>query len=234
MIAGKSLVSSFVRVCIGPALIALLMAGCTSGERSWDYRENNPLVVSKETVSLVVYMPPGQYELSGEDSGRLNRFLRDYIQRGQGLLRINVAPVPGDERMTRERSGQIRQLLRRAGMRRSEINLVVSETTDLDGVFLAYGAHRVSTPSCTNIAWGPTFDGSNYPINSFGCAYQKALGATIADPGDLLKARNSNAKPAVRDVGAFRKYREGLPTGATKAAEQSSVGFGNTTSGGTQ
>lgn len=234
MIAGNSFVSSVFRACIGAPMVAILLAGCIPGERSWNYRENNPLVVSKETVSLVVTMPPGQYELSNEDSVRLNRFLRDYIQRGRGALRINVAPVPGEARLTQERNDEIRQLLRRAGMRQSEFSIVVGETTDMDGVFLAYGAHRVSVPSCTNIAWGPTFDGSNYPINSFGCAYQKALGSIIANPGDLLEARDPSAKPTARDVDVVRKYRAGAPTGVTKAAEQSNIGFGNTVSGSAQ
>ena len=231
MVAGNRIVSNFVRACLGLPLIALLMVGCISSERSWNYRENNPLVVSKETVSLVVVMPPGQYDLSNEDSVRLNRFLRDYVRRGQGVLQINVAPVPGNARLTKERNGEIRQLLRRAGMRKSEFKIVVGETTDMDGVFLAYGAHRVSVPSCTNVAWGPTFDGSNYPLNSFGCAYQKALGSTIANPGDLLKARDPSAKPTASDVDVVRKYRAGVPTGVTKAAEQSNIGFGNTESG---
>jgi pilus assembly protein CpaD len=228
MTVGISQMVKIVRVCIAPLLGALLMAGCLSAERSWDYRVNNPIVVSKETVSLVVSMPPGRYGLSGEDRVRLNRFLRDYIRRGRGVLKINVAPIPGDDHLTKERNDQIRQLLRRAGMRAKEFDIVVGQTSDMDGVFLAYGAHRASVPSCTDIAWGPTFDGSNYPINSFGCAYQKALGATIADPGDIVKAKDSGGKPVHRDVDIIRRHRAGQPTGATKSAEQGAVGFGNT------
>ncbi|MBL4719523.1 MAG: hypothetical protein JKY20_00100 [Alphaproteobacteria bacterium] len=220
-----------LKIAAGAALIAILLGGCLKETRSWDYRVNNPIVVSKENVRLVVSLPVGQYQLSGEDNVRMNRYLRDYIRRGRGALNVKLAPSSGGPDLTTARMGQVKRLLRGAGIREAEIKIVVSETSDPDGVFMTYSAHRASVPSCTNIAWGPTFDGSNYPVKSFGCAYQRALGASIADPGDLVRARDSTAKPTNRDVDVIRNYRAGLPTGAAKSGDQSGIGFGNTTGG---
>jgi pilus assembly protein CpaD len=220
-----------LKLVAGPVLAAVLLGGCLKEDRSWDYRANNPIVVKKETVSLVVSMAPGQYSLTGQDSARLNKYLRDYIRRGRGSLDVKVAPLPGGPDQTAVRTNQIKRLLRGAGMRSDEFRIIVSETSDPDGVFMSYGAHRASVPSCTNIAWGPTFDGSNYPVKSFGCAYQRAFGASIADPGDLVKARDTGPKPTFRDVEVMKNYRAGQPTGAVKSGDQSGIGFGNTTGG---
>ena len=222
-------VGKIIGFCVSIIFSANLLGACTD-QRSWDYRVNNPLVVSEQNIHLALLIPPKNKEFSKEAGAKLNEFMKGYIDRSRGILQIKVAPISDNARLNEERVTKIWRFLQSYGIPDNEFNILVSDTADTDSVLLSYVQYQISVPTCETVASKSMFESSNNNISYFGCAYQKALGSTIARPGDYLKARTTTNDFTSRRVGVIKQYQAGQPTGAVKSAEQTRTAPSTSTS----
>ena len=87
-------------------------------------------------------------------------------------------------------------------------------------LFRSYLRYVAEAPACgdwsTNLAHEPM----NLPYPNFGCATQRNLAVSVANPADLLGPRSETARSSERRDFVWNKYVHGDPTGARKSADE--------------
>ena len=135
--------------------------------------------VVDESVELPLQVRAEGELLAPADRIRLERFVADYHLRGRQPLVIRLAA--GDPRVQR-----VRRALIKAGVRAREI--AVSPEAG-SGVQLSFTASAAQAPECGHWGSRSSFTWTNRNHANFGCATQRNLGLTVANPADLERAR---------------------------------------------
>ncbi len=205
-------------------LAALLMTGScasfTNGPTiAADPRANHPIVVEPGMRALkVVFVSPAS-GLRTDDALRLDAFVRDYLQSGNGKISI-LAPRSGDA------EGAIRffgQRLASAGVAPSQILVGTSEGAGDGQVEFSFISYSARTDTCGDWSRNASDTASNLPLSDFGCATQHNLAAMVADPRDLVEPRGMGEIDATRRTTVVGKYERGEITSAQKTQEQSAA-----------
>ena len=175
-------------IAVWPLLLALALVACEAPKRAVDYRDANPNVVGKETHLLTIRVPPSGVALADRDAGGLERFLRVYLERGQGPVMAETPAVSGL---------RVRELLIGAGLRSPEIVIRSADTgASSQGAVLTFVANTVKVPECEDWSSKSTYNWTNRRHSNFGCATQRNIGLTVANPGDLAKPRTLSHRAA--------------------------------------
>lgn len=166
--------------------VALGLAGCEAPRQPADFRDAFPVSIEKETVSTSITVTSGAAELSPGDRSLLNRFTQTYHARGEGYVAIQTSQSDGGDDVSRARIEAVRGLLVRAGIRGREI-AVLPAGSNITGnsVVLSFTANFAEVPECGDWSSESGFNWSNRRHSNFGCSFQRNIGLTVANPGDL-------------------------------------------------
>ncbi|HTO41985.1 MAG TPA: CpaD family pilus assembly protein [Rhizomicrobium sp.] len=206
-------------VC-GGALAAVLLAGsCAApmndGSITADPTANHPISVAPDMRILrLSFAGDG---LPSDDAQRFDRFVGDYLSRGDGSISIAAPAGPGAGDAIRYFGERLINL----GVARSRILVGNRQAGGDSRVEISYVAYVAHAGACGDWSKDLSESASNLPGPNFGCATQANLAAMVANPRDLEQPRSMGEPDAARRVTVIGKYQKGETTGAAKAAEQS-------------
>lgn len=183
-----------------------------------DVRERHPIVLKDAPRSLDVFVGRPGARLDPRQSEDVVAFAQEYRRSGRGGM---VAEVPtGDrrDRATHDTLLGIRAALARGGVSPGTLSVrgyPVQDPGLASPIRLTFASLQAGLPhECGQ--W-PTdlgssdykFSASNEPYWNFGCSAQATLAAQVADPLDLVRARDEGRPDIVKRMGAIAKIREG-------------------------
>lgn len=214
------------------AAIAFALTGCSHGEdptrvAGWtlvDSAQRHPILVSQEPTVHLVRVRRGSNGLSPAQRAQLVGFATHYRATDSGNSRLVVAVPSGaaNEVSAMYAVGEIRNLLAERGFPETDISV---EAYSAEGaadppIRISYLRYVAEAPACgdwsTNLAHEP----ANLPYPNFGCATQRNLAVSVANPADLLGPRSETARSGERRDQVWNKYVKGEPTGARKSADE--------------
>jgi len=187
-------------------LVATVAVGCSSSGpepkvEGYDYRQTHKVQVKREQVSVSIVLPAQGMELSPGDQRRFHMFIRDFVQRGRSAVTVESTQVQ-----------QALGILLANGLREGEINIAPDTTVAAPNAVLSFTANTTVAPECGD--WSADAlesNPSNKPSKNFGCAVQRNIGQTVADPGDLIQAQPGTGGAASRTDEAIRAHQSGAP-----------------------
>ncbi len=208
----------------GLLVAAALTGGCASkGDTTAsfapdDVRERHPIVLKDAPRSLDVFVGRSGAALDPRQNQDVVAFAQEYRRSGRGGL---VAEVPtGDRRgrATRDTLAGIRHALAQGGVSPRALSVrgyPVQDPELASPIRLTFASLQARLPhECGQ--W-PTdlgssdfkFSASNEPYWNFGCSTQATLAAQVADPVDLVRARDEGRPDIVKRMNAIAKIRQG-------------------------
>lgn len=211
-------------------MIALFATGCAQPPlESADYRVRHPILVGQEDIQLSLEAPFSAATLSVTDDFRVKRFVQDYMDRGRGMVIVELVGPPNASPAWQE---QARQILLRSGLRPGEVGLLSGVTSGTGvSVRMTYTANTVKVPDCPDWSESTAHVPGNLPQSNWGCAYQRNIGLMVKDPGDLVAHRYASPRHPRRSVLVITDFREGGVTTSNKSPEQQSGYSGSEAAG---
>ncbi len=150
-----------------------------------DYRQNHKIQVRVKNVSISVSLPEDSTRLTPGDERRFRKFLRAFVQRGRSPV---TAETGHPERA--------RNVLLANGLRGSEIVMHSGRAVRQGIVILTFSANDVVAPECGDWSTPMANTYDNKPHGNYGCAMQRNLAITAADPGDFITAQPLGGLPS--------------------------------------
>jgi pilus assembly protein CpaD len=219
----------------------LALAGCASVDRMKvssipmdDYRNRHPILLSETTQKLDIFPAPEIRGLDGRSAAQVSEFGRLYRAGGQGPINVFV-PRGGPAPLPRNAIRAIRRALA-AGGARPPVRVVYYPVTNRNlasPVRLTFTGLRAKVANrCgewpSDLASGSTLQGwENKPYWNFGCSYQSAFAAQVADPRDLVGPRAedpADTQMRTRPIDSIRHGKDPTTDWKTKNTSISSVG----------
>lgn len=183
-----------------------------------DLRERHPIVLRDAPHSLDVFVGRAGAPLDRRQAEDVADFAQEYRKSGKGGLVAEVPSGARRERATHDTLAGIRSALARNGVSPSMLSIRSYPVQDpglATPIRLSFASLKAMVPhQCGQ--W-PTdlgvsdfkFSSSNEPYWNLGCASQATLAAQVADPIDLVRAREEGRPDIVKRMGAITKIREG-------------------------
>ncbi|HKR20823.1 MAG TPA: CpaD family pilus assembly lipoprotein, partial [Stellaceae bacterium] len=138
----------------------------------------------------------------------------------------SVTIVGGDSAIADARRARVSQALDTLGLAHGTAPANPSFTAD--AVVVTANRAVALPPSCPAWAAIGSFDPSNGPINTLGCANSADLYLMVADPRDLVSGHPQGPADAAPSIAAVEAYRSGKASPSLGAAD----GAGGATTGG--
>jgi len=191
-------------------MLASLVA-CEAPIRKEDYREAFAIGVEDENVSLAIRDAIESGPLSAQTKAGFNRFVRDYHLRAKGPLGLEVPANGMSEEIRFLRITRLKEILAEAGINRSEINVLPTAQQIDNGAVavISFLASAAKVPECGNWESDPRGmqNWSNRRHSNYGCATQRNIGLTIANPGNLKTQETMSGFEGDRGNSAIEGYR---------------------------
>jgi pilus assembly protein CpaD len=190
-----------------------------------DPTEAHPIVVGQAPELIDIYPVGGHVDEAS--AGRIRAFVDEYHRIGGGRM-IVAAPAGAPYASA---MADVRRNLAAAGLK----GVVAMGTYPPPGpgvqpIKLTFRglAAKVTTPCGrwpTDLASGSSLDGwKNGPYENFGCAYQTAIAAQVADPRDLEQPRAFDPSDAQMRMRAITDVRNGSDPGTTWMTKLTTIG----------
>ena len=176
---------------------------------------NHPITVEPSYQSIKVSYGGGT--LAPADAPKLEAFLNDYRQHGNGMIAISVPAGANMQQTAVALGNQINEM----GISRDRI-LVASRDAGTGGsqVELNYISYQARTSDCGDWSEDLFYTAENRTASNFGCANQHNMAMMVADPRDLIEPRPMDGANAVRRQAVIGNYEAGKVTSADKSADQ--------------
>lgn len=187
---------------IAIGLVGLSLAACktTPKPEKLDYRLNHPIQVTTEQVAISVTLPDDGMDLGPRDAVKFKRFLREYVQRSRTAITVEST-----------QPDRARAVLTGLGLHDGELFIVSDTTVKAPNAILSFTAHKVVSPECGDWSSNPSFNYNNEPHSNYGCAVQRNISKTVADPGDFLKSAPGSGGNAARTDSGIFTHQSGAP-----------------------
>jgi len=179
-----------------PLWLLLPLAGCGTTERmiatssipEYDYRVRHPIALTEAPRTLDIFVEPTRGRFDRRSAAQLREFAGLYRKFGRGAITI-MAPAGPAGRPPIE---PVRDALFRAGARARTIvdrypagpYLAAPVRLSFLGLKAEVADRCGQWPRDLAVGSGAPVDWSNKPYWNFGCAYQSAFAAQVADPRD--------------------------------------------------
>jgi pilus assembly protein CpaD len=219
---------SILRIFVACAFAAL--GSCTAtpdknpGMMMPDGAVNHPISVEPSYRSLKLSWSPADGGLAPADAAKLNAFVADYRDHGNGAIAVSAPAIPAAEGAMQWFAGHINAM----GIARDRILVAGHDAPDGDlRVEINYVSYEARTDKCGDWSEDLDFTLMNTTPKNFGCAVQQNIAAMVADPRDLMGPRPADDADAARRATVVGKYETGDITGANKRSSS----LGNEQSG---
>lgn len=238
--ASRLLSNSALRLLV--PLGVLTLAGCaanvdrmkTSSIPMDDYRKRHPILISESAQKLDIFPAPDVHGLDSRSAGQVVEFGRLYRSAGHGPINIFVP----DGRSVPQRRDTIEAIRRALAYGGARAPLTVTHYPAVNPglaspVRLSFtGLKAKVADQCgqwpSDLASGSSLQGwENKPYWNFGCSYQSAFAAQVADPRDLVGPRAEDPADTQvwsRAIVSLRKGTDPTTEWKTKNSTISNVG----------
>ena len=182
-----------------------------------DYRERHPIVVGNAPRKLDIFPVRGAEGLDTRQSDDIRAFVAEYKSAGQGALQIGV---PDGGAATQGTLSSVRGALAQSGISGRYVAFVHYQPDDQAAVApirLSFSKLQAKVDSICGQWWkdingagtSETFRNQSPP--NFGCAYQNAFAAQIANPIDLDRPRQETGIDVLKrskDIDTLRQHKD--------------------------
>ncbi len=164
------------------------------------------------TLDLPVYRAANG--LTESQRGQLRTFLYDYMSQRADRLLVRAPSGGANERAAMRAFDDIRSIAHQLGL---NANSVAVEPYFANGdpsapLRLSYLRIVAKAPDCPDWSENLAADPQNMPWPNMGCATQRNLAVSVADPNDLLGPRVETPRPGERRDVVWGKYVKGDTT----------------------
>ena len=218
-----------VRLCL-----LLPLAGCGATERMVvssipqdDYEVRHPIVLGEGPRTLEILVEPVTGQFDRHSAAQLREFASLYRKFGRGPITIMPPAFPGATPTVEP----IRNALYSAGAHARTIvapypagdNLAAPVRLSFLGLKASVADKCGQWPRDLAIGSGAVEDWSNKPYWNFGCAYQTAFAAQVADPRDLVTPQGETPADTAMRVHGIESLRKGEDPGTNWKVTNSSI-----------
>ena len=203
-----------------PLCLVLPLAGCGTTERMAvssipqdDYRVRHPIVLAEQPRTLDIFVEPTTGQFDRHSAAQLHEFAGLYRKFGRGPITIMPPTFPGATPPV----GPVRNALYSAGAHVRTIvapypagpNIAAPVRLSFLGLKSSVADQCGQWPRDLAIGSGVVGDWSNKPYWNFGCAYQSAFAAQVADPRDLVAPQGETPADTAMRTRAIDSLRKG-------------------------
>ncbi|TAL82603.1 MAG: pilus assembly protein CpaD [Beijerinckiaceae bacterium] len=217
----------------------LMLAGCAHVDRMKtssipmdDYRNRHPILLSESAQKLDIFPAPEARGLDSRSAGQVAEFGRLYHSTGHGPINIFIPDARTSPRGT---VAAIRRALARGGAHAPlqithypVVNPGLASPVRLSFIGLKARVGDKCGQWPNDLGPGSGLQGwENKPYWNFGCSYQSAFAAQVADPRDLVGPRAEDPSDTVmrdRAIISLRKGADPTTEWKTKNSNISTVG----------
>ena len=188
--------------------------------------DRNEIKVAQKTEYLEVNLNPLDSQLRLEEVAKIKTFLAAYKSHGHGPLIMSLPENAPNPQLAVRAVAEARDLAWQSGVEYTEIaggsyNASGRPNAPMIMAFRAYDAIAPDCPSRATLNYADA--SSNADLPTLGCAIRTNMAAMIADPADLLGARELEIGDGGRRTDQLAKWREGAVTAAERSDAESAV-----------
>ena len=217
-----------------PLCLLLPLAGCGTTERMVvssipldDYRVRHPIVLAERPRTLEILVEPETGRFDRHSAAQLREFAGLYRKFGRGPITIMPPAFPGATPPVQP----VRNALYSAGVHARTLvapypagpNPVAPVRLSFLGLKASVADQCGQWPRDLAIGSGAPEDWSNKPYWNFGCAYQSAFAAQVADPRDLVAPQGEAPADTLMRTRAIESLRSGQDPGTNWKLVNSSI-----------
>ncbi len=218
---------------ISVAVITLALAGCyreppvdTTASISNDYRDRHPIRLADKERTLQILVGTGRAGLTATQRAQVAAMGSDWRREGSGYIVVETPARAANSRAARDTVQEVRSLLKFAGVSAGAVKFKTYEQPyrgDLGAIRVSYKRIIAEAGPCgqwpDNMGPGvvgseryPLLESENRPYYNFGCATQRNLASSVANPEDLVQPRAETPAYAERRQTVMDKYGKGQDT----------------------
>jgi pilus assembly protein CpaD len=211
-----------VRTIAAAAAAVSVLAGCGYSREQLAVASRDYTAIYAEEVlaELRLSTPRAGEALSELERSGVRSFAAAYLSEGRGPVVISSPRLDGEATADRA-AADARAILLAEGVDASQIiESAYGETGAAGPLLVSYRTYEARAAACPDLSQHDMAETAvNAAMPSFGCATAQNLAAMIANPSDLLGAREMDPPDAGRRIVMFTKYRNGEPTGAERSRD---------------
>jgi pilus assembly protein CpaD len=213
--------------------LSLLLAACQAdrtldytGTVPTDYRERHPIRLADKERTLQILVGSGRAGLTATQRAQVAAMGSDWRREGSGYIVIETPARAVNSRAARDTVREVRSLLKFAGVAPSATKFRTYDQPyrgDLGAIRITYKRIAAEAGPCgvwpDNLGPGvlgrepyPLRESLNEPYYNFGCATQRNLASSVANPEDLVQPRAETPAYAERRQTVMEKYAKGQDT----------------------
>lgn len=222
--------SLMIKIAVG-CILATGLTGCeTPGDRAvkvgkmliTNAKGNHPIRVSKQMIRMHIPVRRGDYGLNSDKKMELGNFVDRYRREGEGRLILSAPAGQPNEVAAFNVLNDVRDKMKAHGIVRQMVRLSpYSPKGDPEApIIVSYLGYKAEGPKCGSLTRDVGGEGRNLPGEQLACATQANFAAMIANPKDLVEARDESARSGERRDQLWDKYVVGKSTETQKSSEQ--------------
>ncbi len=211
------------------SLVALALAGCadratkSQGHLLGAYpRANHPIVVSKKLITHAIPVSRSDFNLGHSHYSGLKTFVRAYRDQGKGVLKVKAPTGTPNETAAFNVMTTVREIITNAGIPEEAVMFTpYSGGNDPEApIMLEYVGYQATPSPCGD--WSKDLNSSpkNMPYPDLGCSFQNNMAVMIANPKDLVEARDLGEADSDRRDIRINKYIKGSDTTSKDSSKQ--------------
>jgi len=205
-----------------------------TGSVPFDYRDRHPIRLVDGQRSLQILVGPGRSGLTPTQRAQVASLGSDWRREGTGRVVVEIPAGAANSGAAKQTVREIRSLLQFAGVppHATIIRNYQQPYSDLGAIRVTYTKILAQVEACdlSNSQVGPGLitdpaylqqNVANKPFWNFGCATQRNLAASVANPEDLVQPRAETPPYATRRQTVIDKYGKGMDPTSIYATVQS-------------
>jgi pilus assembly protein CpaD len=174
---------------------------------------------------MVQYQIPvrrGDFALTLERKTELGHFVDRFRREGEGKIVISAPAGQPNESAAYQVLNDVRETMKAHGIVREMVKLEpYSPPSDPEApILVGFLGYEAKGPTCGPLTRDSTGEGENVPYEQLGCALQANTAAMVANPRDLVMAREETARAGERRDTLWKQYTSGKQTQTEKSQEQ--------------
>jgi pilus assembly protein CpaD len=178
--------------------------------------ERWPILVKQGEATLDLSVNRGASGLTEVQRSQLRAFLWDYRNQRADRLMVRAPSGGANETAAMRAFEDVRRAMRQAGisMRAVTVEPYFASWDPSAPLRLSYLRTVAKAPDCPDWSENVARDPQNMPWPNLGCATQRNLAMSVADPNDLVQPRGETPRSSERRDVVWGKYVNGDVTGS--------------------
>ena len=222
--------TTMIKIAAG-CIFAASLAGCAApNDRAvkvgkmliTNPKGNHPIRVSKQMIKMHIPVRRGDYGLNSEKKMELGNFVDQFRREGEGRLILSAPAGQPNEVAAFNVLNDVRDSMKSHGIVRQMVKLSpYTPKGDPEApIIVSYLGYKAEGPKCGPLTRDIGGEGRNLPYEQHACATQANMAAMIANPKDLIEARDESPRSGERRDQLWDKYVKGDSTETKKSSDQ--------------